>query len=369
MKKLISIFISFTTLILFFLLLTGCKENIKKLTFRTIVDNNVQISAVYDYGTIINEPKILLTEGQKFYGWYLDGKKVNFPLTLKLNTTLVAKTNENIDPAPVPDPQPIPDNPEFKIDYNSLKTEFNGYYKGITATNNKELFEQLSKLLNQYPYTENTTYNQVWSIVREADIRPEVSSNYISGIYGYYFERKIDGKMIRKLSPDGNEKTYNREHVWPQSRLSISREEKASYVGRGIATDAHNLRASGVNINKYRGNLDFEDGTGRAHLVNGGFYPGDMSKGDVARILLYMAVRYKDRLKLSKNARSDSYVEGHGELGNLELLKRWSYEDKVDQLERNRNNVIFNYQKNRNPFIDHPEWVPYIWSYLMELDK
>ena len=93
-------------------------------------------------------------------------------------------------------------------------------------------------------------------------------------------------------------------------------------------------------------------------------------KGDVARMLFYMAVRYEGDngepdLELVDEVNTyDLNEAGKGYHGKLSILLEWHKEDPVDSFEINRNNIIYNYQENRNPFIDHPEYVDMIWSGL-----
>lgn len=136
--------------------------------------------------------------------------------------------------------------------------------------------------------------------------------------------------------------TWNKEHIWPQSKLN----------GASVS-DMHNLRACDPIINSRRGNNPFRDGSGSHGSVSGGYYPGDEHKGDVARAILYMSVRWKSELGNKVTASI---------IGDLSMFIRWHYEDPVDDFERSRHEVIFATQRNRNPFIDHPELVDLIWG-------
>ncbi|PKK86896.1 MAG: hypothetical protein CVV63_03100, partial [Tenericutes bacterium HGW-Tenericutes-8] len=82
-------------------------------------------------------------------------------------------------------------------------------------------------------------------------------------------------------------------------------------------------------------------------------------RGDIARILFYMDIRY-DNLKLVYL--SGSQTPAKYQMGDLATLLAWHVMDPVDDFEMNRNNVIYGYQNNRNPFIDHPELVSYIYN-------
>ena len=117
-------------------------------------------------------------------------------------------------------------------------------------------------------------------------------------------------------------------------------------------------------------NLDFDDG-GQAHHECGACRfdgnscdPGPSRRGDVARALFYMDLRYDGSEggtpDLELVDRTTAIGERH--LGHLCQLVVWHGEDLVDDAERRRNDVIFAWQGNRNPFVDHPEWVRSIWG-------
>ncbi|TNF08148.1 MAG: hypothetical protein EP317_03635 [Bacillota bacterium] len=198
------------------------------------------------------------------------------------------------------------------------------------------------------------TYNEASHILEDTD----QSLSDITKIWTIY-----DGSIINAIWDEGD--SWNKEHVWPNSRLGVDR--VASYQ-RNIASDLHNLRAAIPSINSSRSDRFYADGEGTYGItLDGGFYPGDEHKGDVARILFYMAVMYQDTLVLTNDINllldeTDHYTVEGARMGMLSLLLQWHKEDPVDQFEKNRNNMIFNYQGNRNPFIDKPEYVHLIWE-------
>ena len=117
-------------------------------------------------------------------------------------------------------------------------------------------------------------------------------------------------------------------------------------------------------MNGDRGDLDFNEG-GQAHsectacrFDADPWDPGPSRRGDVARALFYMDLRYDGSdggtLDLELVDRVTSIGERH--FGHLCTLLVWHEEDLVDDAERRRNDVIFAWQDNRNPFVDHPEW-------------
>lgn len=132
----------------------------------------------------------------------------------------------------------------------------------------------------------------------------------------------------------------NTEHVYPQSK-----------IGSTAKGDLHHLRYCDMNTNSNRGNHPFTDGSGNAKLVNkNSWYPGDEWKGDVARMVLYLNLRYNEDLGADIST------------GGVELLLKWNAEDPVSQIEKNRNEVIQQAQGNRNPFIDNPYLATLIWG-------
>jgi hypothetical protein len=98
------------------------------------------------------------------------------------------------------------------------------------------------------------------------------------------------------------------------------------------------------------------------------FEPADEYKGDLARTYFYMVTCYEDRVASweTNNSNGDAMLDGTSypcfEPWALQLLLKWHYEDPVSQKEIDRNNAIYQIQGNRNPFIDHPEYVCMIWD-------
>ena len=140
--------------------------------------------------------------------------------------------------------------------------------------------------------------------------------------------------------------TWNREHVWPQSLLGVSAENSTA----NAASDLQNLKPANPAENSSRSNKYFDNITN-----NVSYNPRNEVKGDIARILFYMHVAYGN-LNLV-----NSYPATY-QMGKLDTLLQWHLQDPVDDFERNRNEVIFSYQNNRNPFIDHPEFAEKLWG-------
>ena len=162
--------------------------------------------------------------------------------------------------------------------------------------------------------------------------------------------------------PKANTSQWNREHLWPQS-YGVDSEPGRS--------DLFNLQPSDIDVNSARGNRIYDD------VQNGVFHaeapesqfdsfawePRNEEKGDIARSMFYMAVRYEGGEFTPDLELSDTPNESNGLFGSLVTLLEWHELDPVSDIERERNHLIFtSYQDNRNPFIDHPEWVEMIWG-------
>ncbi|MFF6995204.1 endonuclease I family protein [Streptomyces sp. NPDC008313] len=197
------------------------------------------------------------------------------------------------------------------------------------------------------------SYSGVWDALKVTDQDPNNSNNVILLYSGVSRSKSLSG---------GDTGDWNREHVWAKSHGDFG-------TVTGPGTDLHHLRPSDVQVNSIRGNKDFDEGGSPVSGASGSytdsdsFEPRDAVKGDVARMILYMAVRYEGDDGFADLEPNDKVSNGSNPyIGRLSVLKEWSDEDPPSAFEENRNQVIYDrYQHNRNPFIDHPEWVEAIW--------
>ena len=203
---------------------------------------------------------------------------------------------------------------------------YTGYYASLSGLADYELKSELTSIITPM---NDRGYTFAITILQQSDKDPNNANNLIL-VY-----MRISRSSVWASGANG---TWNREHVWPQSKL-----ESAS------PSDVHNLKPSDPQQNSLRGNAPFGGDLSQAGYDGSFWFPGDQDKGDIARIVLYMNVRWG----LSINV---------GSVGSIDTFLRWHIEDPVDDFERNRNDVIYSYQNNRNPFIDHPELVERIWG-------
>ncbi|GAA2918371.1 endonuclease I family protein [Streptomyces argenteolus] len=224
------------------------------------------------------------------------------------------------------------------------------YYQNALGKTGTALKSSLHTIISDQT---KLSYSQVWEALKVTDQDPANSSNVIL-LYA--------GRSQSKSSNGGDVGDWNREHVWAKSHGDFG-------TVTGPGTDIHHLRPEDVQVNSIRGNKDFDNGGSAVSGAPGNytdsdsFEPRDAVKGDVARMILYMAVRYEGGDSFADLEPNNSVSNGSAPyIGRLSVLKQWSQEDPPDTFEKNRNNVIFDrYQHNRNPFIDHPEWVEAIW--------
>ena len=196
----------------------------------------------------------------------------------------------------------------------------------------------------------------VWEASKITDVNPENNSEVLL-IYGY----AASGEYSRTRGVNdngGSQGQWNREHVYPRSLGNPNLE----FVGPGA--DAHHLRPADVNYNSQRSNTIFAEGSGDSGNVSGGWYPGDEWKGDVARMMMYMYVRY-DEVCLPSRVGNGSNASTPDDM--IDLFLKWNVEDPVSDFERQRNtyhnNTSNTYaQGNRNPFIDNAYLATRIWG-------
>jgi endonuclease I len=159
---------------------------------------------------------------------------------------------------------------------------------------------------------------------------------------------------------------YNREHSFPKSWFD---------EGSPMQTDLFHIYPTDGDVNGQRANYPYGEADGYAvTTLNGSkigynttpgftgtvFEPIDEYKGDFARTYFYMATRYYNE---DAGWTGSLMVDGaEPKPWALEMLKHWHINDTVSTKERNRNNVVYGIQNNRNPFIDYPEWVEEIWG-------
>lgn len=238
-----------------------------------------------------------------------------------------------------------------------LESNAPDYYESVKGLKGKALKDALHELIDDHKtYAYNGTMN---TYMKDYDQDPN-NSNNIMLVY--------TGSTLKSTS-------FNKEHVWAKSHGDFG-------TSQGAGSDMHNLRPCYEQLNSKRSNYDFAEGGSDLSSMNtlykgnyfsgSTFEPRDDFKGDVARTIFYMATRYDDssldlevESPTNKSKYNDFSSGAKGVHGNFDDLYKWATNgvDPVDNYEVRRNNIIYkDYQHNRNPFVDHPEFIIMIYD-------
>ena len=252
-----------------------------------------------------------------------------------------------------------------------------GYYNTATGTG-YVLKTQLHNIINNH--TDNG-YAGLYTTYQTSDVRAngKVWDMYSDCVFTFGTVAN-GGNQDNGTNPAGECVFFNREHTVPQS-----------YFGSGVQpmySDAHFVLPTDKVVNATRNDYPYgvvpnptwtsTNGSKLGNNSNTGyaagyaltvFEPVDQYKGDIARVLLYFATRYEDQLVgyyTTSNSTSKAMFDGtSGQAFSttfLNILLAWNALDPVSAKEIVRNDAIYARQNNRNPFIDHPEYVCQIWA-------
>lgn len=275
----------------------------------------------------------------------------------------------------------------------SVASGTSAYYSKVNTSSASQLRCSLHATIKghtAYPYS-SSTGTSTWTILEIADEDPNNSGRILDAYRNRSYAKGSD------RAGTGTGITYNREHSWPNS-LGFGSSTGNLGLPHSPYTDTHMLYLTDATYNSDRGNKPYANcpassncGERVTEVNNGsgggsGVYPGNSNwvqgpdgnsgsfevwgkrKGDLARTILYMAIRYEggvhpttgqsepdleltdDRSKIVITSSSPAYM------GLLSTLLAWHQADPPNAAERERNEVIYSFQGNRNPFIDHPEW-------------
>lgn len=265
-----------------------------------------------------------------------------------------------------------------------------GYYATVDTSSQAALRATIHAVIDDHarlPYSSGAT--DTWDALEAAQTDPASPSAVLDIYRNRSFQKQGGGNSL-----------YNREHSWPKSY---------GFPDDGGAnmpyTDCHMLFLCDDGYNTSRSNKPFGDCSascgelttdanggvgggsgaypGQSNWTSGSFSSGTFEvnpfrRGDIARALFYAAIRYEGGnhgttgvsepdLELTDNlgligASNTGQNEAFGYMGRLTVLLAWHLEDPVDDFERGRNDVVAAFQGNRNPFVDHPEWVACVFE-------
>jgi len=236
-----------------------------------------------------------------------------------------------------------------------LPAEARGYYDDIDP-DSANLKSELHQLISQM---DTVGYDSLWDAFEETDddgtghvwdIYSDVPGG--SDPYSYWFNDECG-----QYDSEGD--CYNREHSWPTSWTNEDGRMKSDlfhvYPTDGYVNNRRDNHPFGVVDDVY---WESENGSLLGDCLHGSqtvrvFEPIEAYKGDLARTYFYVAVAYMGSSWSSNEMVSGARIDGDAE----EMLRAWHAADPVSSKETARNHAVYSLQDNRNPFIDHPEWV------------
>ncbi|WP_309641497.1 endonuclease [Flavobacterium sp.] len=277
------------------------------------------------------------------------GIPVNYSL---YNNNVIVRVND-INFAVLPFGTPA--NPTYG---NIASTAPAGYYNTLEGLSGAALKQAIQDIIANPSAVHAHSYGDIINILKTADQNPQ-NSNQVWLIYTEQPRSKIDYQTGSSIIGK-----WNREHIYCQSRgnygdlyntnpdgINVWSSTGPDDIGAGLS-DAHHLRAVDGQENSSRNNRNY------GVDYNGPAAGTSTWKGDVSRALFYMAVRYNGLNVVNGNP-TDGTI---GQIGDLATLLTWNHTDPRDDFEMNRNNYIYTWQVNRNPFIDYPLLADYIWG-------
>lgn len=279
-----------------------------------------------------------------------------------LNNNITARVNDiNF----IVSPWGTPLNPTYGVVTSTAPA---GYYSSLEGLSGAALKQAVQNIIAN-PGVHLHSYADIWEILRTADQNP-LNSNQVWCMYIEQPMAKVDQQQGSSIVGK-----WNREHIFCQSRggftvapgdsadgISVWNSTSASTTSDGVS-DAHHIRAENGQENSSRNNKNY------GPIASATVYAGPVGTqgswhGDVARAVFYMAVRF-NALNVVNGDPSEYMVDGvtpSGNIGDLATLLTWNTSDPRDDFEMNRNNYIYTWQVNRNPFIDYPNLADYIWG-------
>jgi endonuclease I len=260
---------------------------------------------------------------------------LSFTALIKETSTLSLSSDSIVGTAVVPGENGVP-----ALNYEATTAE--AYYSGVDLTLEGENLKLA--LREKISVMAKTTYNEAETMLTYTDENPD-NPGFMIGFY--------DGDQILCK---WDSSAWNREHVWCCARMKLNGvDARPDEDTKSHATDLHNLHPACPSSNGLHGDNYFsEEGGGGMYpnVADGTFtsgshaYNGDF-RGDLARTLFYMCVRYEG-LSLTDDPSTNSETTN----GILTDLLAWDKADPVDAWESQRNDRVYGYQGNRNPFVD-----------------
>lgn len=235
------------------------------------------------------------------------------------------------------------------------------YYKNADGKKGSELKTALSEIIRNH---KELSYDTLWDCFRTTDVRDD---GKVWDMYSSITNFTFGSDQAGNYKNEGD--VYNREHSMPKSWFNDA---------RPMYTDLVHLVPTDGYVNGRRSNYPFGETDSPSYTSAGGFSklgpssvsgysgivfePNDEYKGDFARIYFYMVTCYEENVSTW-----NSDMLAHNKYPALtewalKMLLKWAAEDPVSQKEIDRNNAVYGFQQNRNPYVDYPGLEQYVWG-------
>ena len=250
----------------------------------------------------------------------------------------------------------------LQIIHQACGEEPAGYYDSAHGKSDQSLREAINRIISDHKVIRYSSTDEAMTTI-DAD---PINKNNVILIYS------------RRSDPSSNccSSGWNREHLWPNSYGIDSKGPAYS--------DIHALRPCDSNVNSSRGNKHFDESDPNSRYFkfpshpeatlcssdNNSWSPPESRKGDIARAMFYMDIRYEGKNGEPDLELTDDLAEitsSNSKMGSLKTLLIWHILDPVSEEEKIRNDRVYENQNNRNPFIDRPQWVNSIWGNPLQI--
>ncbi|WP_395075529.1 endonuclease [Flavobacterium sp.] len=271
---------------------------------------------------------------------------------IKLNDNIQIRVVDNDF---VPQTWGSPLNPTFGLVANTKPA---GYYGSLEGLSGDALKQAIQDIIANPAVVRAQNYGDVVDILKQADQNP-ANRNQVWLMYVESPRSKLDYQL-------GSSSTgkWNREHIYCQSRggFTDGTSDTPDGIDIWLPTNANDFLAGHADAHHIRAE-DGPENSSRNERNYGTDYNGPVGnqgtwRGDVARAVFYMAVRYNGLNVINGNPPQNP----DGFIGDLATLLNWNTSDNADDFEMNHNNVVYEWQKNRNPFVDYPDLADHIWG-------
>ncbi|MDI1256604.1 MAG: endonuclease [Flavobacterium sp.] len=321
----------------------------------TASDYSGTLSAVIPAGSTIGSTTLFFTDDT------IDEGDENMKLVIGAVPSNFVKLNDNItyrvhDNDYVIKPWGTPINPTYGLCVSTVPI---GYYATLEGKSGAVLKQAIQDIIANPAVVREQNYGDIVDILKEADQNP----NNGSQVWLMYVEQPRS-KIDFQTGTSGAAGFWNREHIYCQSRGGFTDGTSSNANGIDVwdTTDANDIMAGHADGHHLRAE-DSPENSLRSERNYGVDYNGPAGNlgswhGDVARAVFYMCVRYNGLNVINGNPSQDP----DGYIGDLATLLQWNVADPSDDFEMNHNNIVYNWQKNRNPFVDFPNLADYIWG-------